>query len=169
MSYSWYLSKRIKTLFTHRYHPRVLGWWEHILSKIPGRGHRERIQQGKMLLQMSIFASRMRKLVHVSGAQSTGTLPVNEWVYNDYIQCIDWMMEYMKKQTLCILLHGIIAIVMLCLVIKTISATTLHKQYLDEHFSRCTCVTVPYRIRTLFCHVFRAHHQVWCAVALSFC
>ena len=36
------------------------------------------------------------------------------------------------KKVLCILLHGIIAIVTLCLVIKTISATTLHKQYLDE-------------------------------------
>ena len=65
-----------------------------------------------------------------------------------------------EKKTLCILLYGIIATVTLCLVIKTISATTLHKQYLDEHFSRCACVTVPYRIRTSFRHVFRAHHQV---------
>ena len=90
-------NKNLLTDLTHRYHPRVLGPWEHILSKIPRRGHRERIQQGKMLLQISIFVSRMRKLAHASAAQSTGTLPVKEWMYNDYIQCIDWMMECMNE------------------------------------------------------------------------
>lgn len=56
-----------------------------MMSEIPGRGHTEINQQGKMLLQISIFASGMLKLVHVSAAQSAGALPVKD---ND-IHCAD--------------------------------------------------------------------------------
>ena len=82
------IEKNKKTLSTHRYHRRVLGWWEHTMSKMPRRGHRGRIQQGKMLLQISISVSRMRRLAHVSAAQSTGTLPAKwmsvQWLYTMY-------------------------------------------------------------------------------------
>ena len=51
------------------------------MSKIPGRGHREINQQGKMLLQISTFASGMLKLVHVSAAQNADVLPAKTMIY----------------------------------------------------------------------------------------
>lgn len=63
-----------------------------------------------MLLQISIFASGMLKLVHVSAAQSAGALPVKD---ND-IHCADWMMEYMNKNILFVFKLSL-QIVILCL------------------------------------------------------